>query len=180
MTGSDGSGSRAGVLSWSDAVLRRFRESMQELTRAVPTAPAGNPPHVHVDEFIPTERWTNRGILALLRVVRATRVKGACPVLVIACVQLPSHAALPDDWKAIADLWRAAQDDPPAIYLLDRKSCVPPSHALLLPRPTKQLTERAGPYAAYLIPWFREGDGYAWEINLVPGKPRRPNQSFLT
>ena len=91
---------------------QEFVDSMEFLARAASRASDDNPPHVHVDEFCPVETWRNDDILALLRAVMLIKVPGKIPVVWFGRAPLSRHAPVPDSLQAIADLWRAAQEDP--------------------------------------------------------------------
>lgn len=149
---------------------REFFDAMEFLVRAASKAPDDNPQHVHVDRFFPVDRWTNEDILDLMLAVKSAEAPGRRLVVAIERVRLPRHSRIPDSFRAVADIWRAAHEDPPAVYAMPCREFVP-SYAVLLPTASAQFGEKCGPVQVYLWPRFEDEDGYCWEILLMIGEP---------
>lgn len=151
-------------------MVETIREFMAQLAHAAIDAPDLNPPHMHVDEFLPVDQWTDAQIILLVQAVKTIQVMHKCPIVAIEDISFPQHAAVPDSIVAIGNAWRAVQETPPAIYVMDEGD-VPPWNGLLLPTATREFSERCGPVAVYLNPRFMEGEGYHWQIVLDCGHP---------
>ena len=122
-------------------MIEQFKESIRWMADAAVGAPDCEPPHMHVDEFLDPERWTDEQIVLLLRAVKTIQVVGKCPIVAIEEIQLPCGTPVPDSLVAIADLWRGVQETPPAIYVMNEGDVPSGGEGLLLPRATRELSE---------------------------------------